>query len=179
MASVGWASAPSHTSRTAVLAFSIRSGGSCGIWWAIIACILSLTRTSSTELPCTSKVHPSFKHFNALAMARSPFQIGRLLVPHPTGRAQGRDCSGLTDRRTRPGTARSKSGSRQISHCLLQLLLIERPMITVGVRGGGHGVGMGHDGPARKQDAGHRPKDGQSTINKGTHIHHRVHLLFG
>src|SRR2546426_933246 len=73
MASAGWASAPSHTSRTAVLAFSSRSGGSCGIWWAIIACILSLTRTSSTELPCTSKLQPSFKHFNALAMASPPF----------------------------------------------------------------------------------------------------------
>src|SRR2546425_6557435 len=72
MASAGWASAPSHTSRTAVLAFSSRSGGSCGIWLPIIACILSLTRTSSTELPCTSKLQPSFKHFNALAMASPP-----------------------------------------------------------------------------------------------------------
>jgi hypothetical protein len=57
--------------------------------------------------------------------------------------------------------------------------MIARPLVkTSGLRGG-HGVGMGRDGPARKQDAGHRPKDGQSTINKGTEIHHRVHLLSG
>src|SRR2546425_638100 len=99
-----------------------------------------------------------------------------LSEPQPTPassvRGAGRSCQ---------EAARAQRGSWRILPLrgLLQLLPIERPMITGGVHGGGHGAGMGRDGPARKQDAGHRPKDGQSAINKGTVIHHRVHLLSG
>src|SRR5713226_5485023 len=88
------------------------------------------------------------------------------LVPQLTGPAQGRDCSGSTDRRTKPGAARGASGSRQSSRSFRQPSMIARLLIRTSVRGGGHGAGMGRDGPARKQDAGHSPKDGQSTINK-------------